>query len=376
MIKYEKTENKYLYNAQILNEIIEIISSGDYYFESECTQESVGKVVNLVNSFISSINPVEQKVMLERHETEEEARQYFGPEFIQKFDRLMTMLDQQQTIVALHGTFVETCSSICENGLRYKYPSLSATAVVQNMAYGQADICYNDYEGLLNWKHREYKGIVVIAIPYECFYKEGLWKKYQDTDSAIYGGQDYRIDSDFIAGYIDVYNKDIVLNPKYNRQHNYDDYLKDNDVFREQKNMDNNSFRQLLIESKQKIAESAPIVTANDEFKEQKIDISLVPSFVEDMLGKFRSIKYCFPYGMSENGYRSLLGEMANNFKYIQDALPRLKTNEQVKLEKEEEEKRWLEKSNIEPNSNWDDLWKQWENIEWNETSEEKPKNR
>ncbi len=65
-----------------MDEIIEIISSGDYYFESECTQESVGKVVNLVNSFISSINPVEQKVMLERHETEEEARQYFGPEFI------------------------------------------------------------------------------------------------------------------------------------------------------------------------------------------------------------------------------------------------------------------------------------------------------
>ena len=85
------------------------------------------------------------------------------------------------------------------------------------MAYGQADICYNDYEGLLNRKHREYKGLVVIAVPYECFYKEGLWKKFQDTDSAIYGGEDYRIDPDFIVGYIDVYNKDIVLNPKYNR---------------------------------------------------------------------------------------------------------------------------------------------------------------
>ena len=152
---------------------------------------------------------------------------------------------------------------------------------------------------------------------------------------------------------------------------NYDDYLKDYDVFREQKNMDNNSFRQLLIESKQKIAESAPIVTANDEFKEQKIDVLKVPSFVEDMLGMFRSIKYCFPNGMSENGYRSLLGEMANNFKYIQDALPRLKTNEQVKLEKEEEEKIWLEKYSAEGYSDLDDLWKQ-----WNETSEEKPKNR
>ena len=74
---------------------------------------------------------------------------------------------------------------------------------------------------------------MIVAVPYECCYKEGLWRKYQNTDSAAYGGQDYKIDSDFIVGYIDVENKNIVLNPKYNRQHNYGDYLRDNDMFRE-----------------------------------------------------------------------------------------------------------------------------------------------
>lgn len=38
-----------------------MIHSGNYFFEGECTQESVGAVVNAVNSFISSITPVEQK---------------------------------------------------------------------------------------------------------------------------------------------------------------------------------------------------------------------------------------------------------------------------------------------------------------------------
>lgn len=376
MIKYEGVENKYLYNTQIVDEIIEMIRSSNYYFENECTQESIGEVVNKVNSFISSITPVEQKVMLERHETEEEARQYFGPEFIQKFDRLMTMLDRQQTMVALHGTSVENCPSICENGLQYKNPSLTSTAVLQSMAYGQSDMHYSDYEGLLNWKHRQYKGIAIIAVPYECCYKEGLWRKYKDTDTAAYGGQDYRIDPDFIAGYIDVENKNIVLNPKYNRQHNYDDYLIDNDIFHEQKNMDNTSFRQLLIAVEQKSADTAaPIVTTSDGIEQPKIDASLVPEFVEDMLGMFNSIKYGFPNGMSEQKYKDLLGELANNFKYIQDALPELKTNEQVKQEREEENRRFEEQyknNSANTNSDWD--WDQWNNIEWEETPEEEQK--
>lgn len=50
-------------------------------------------------------------------------------------------------MVALHGTPVENCPSICENGLQYKTPSLTATAVLQSMAYGQTDIHYSDYEG-------------------------------------------------------------------------------------------------------------------------------------------------------------------------------------------------------------------------------------
>lgn len=42
--------------------------------------------------------------MLEKHETEDEAREYLGEGFISKFEQILTALDRQETIVALHGT--------------------------------------------------------------------------------------------------------------------------------------------------------------------------------------------------------------------------------------------------------------------------------
>ena len=93
------------------------------------------------------------------------------------------------------------------------------------------------------------------------------------------------------------------------------------------------------------------------------------------MLGMFNSIKYGFPNGMSEQKYKDLLGELAINFKYIQDALPELKTNEQVKQEREEENRRFEEQyknNSAKTDSDWD--WDQWNNIEWEETPEEEQK--
>ena len=115
--------------------------------------------------------------------------------------------------------------------------------------WGQHEMHYDNYESLLNWGHKNYKGLIILAIPYECFYKEGLWNKFQDTNSSAYGGQDYKIDPDFVVGYIDVTQKKIVLNPKYNRQHNYEGYIKDIELFREQLDMDNSKIKQAIIES-------------------------------------------------------------------------------------------------------------------------------
>ena len=375
MIKCEGVENKYLYDKQTLNNIIEMLESPQYVGDEYYTQENISVLVNEVNSFINSITPIGQKVMLERHETEEEARRYFGPEFIEKFDRLMTILDKQQTIVALHGTQIENCPLICANGLQYENTSLFETTVRQEMAFGQSDIHYKDYEKLLNWPHEQKKGIVILAIPYECHYREGLWNQFQNTDTAGMGGQDYRIDSDFVVGYLDVKNKNIVLNPKYNRQHNYEGYIKDTDIFHKNQNMNNETFAQNSIAWEQKkMQERKDVDISDDKEQQRKVSLEEIENLVEDMRGTFNAIRGGSPNGMNERAYKQFLGELANNFRLVQQVFPLLKTNEQLRLKKElekaEEEKRWAEL--CKNASKEDDLaWAQWENIEWGEPVEQ-----
>ena len=316
MIKYNAVQNRYLYRTDDIDKILDIIQNGRFYNSDYCTQENVSTLVKAVEEFMKHIEVIQENVVLERHETEEEAREYFGEEFISKFDQLITELDRQETIVAIHGTREEVCPMICEKGLQYRSPSLSSTAVLQDMAWGQHEMHYDNYESLLNWGHKNYKGLVILAIPYECYYKKGLWNKFQDTNSSAYGGQDYRIDPDFVVGYIDVTQKKIVLNPKYNRQHNYEGYEKDYELFREQLDMDNNKIKQALIETEALLKEELanhrekPV----EETKKEQIDISRIPYVIEDLIGTFNSIKLGFPDGMTEERYKYFLEQLSCGF--------------------------------------------------------------
>ena len=367
MIKYNAVVNKYLYKSEDIDKILGIMNDTNYYNPNYCTQENISTLIKSVNDFMSNIETVSENAVLERHETEAEAREYFGEDFIAKFDQLLSFLDKQETIVALHGTTEESCKLILDNGLQYKIPSLSSTAVQQRMAYGQHDMHYDKYESLLNWEHKNYKGLAIIAIPYECYYKEGLWNKFQDTNSGMYGGQDYRIDPDFVAGYIDVTQKKIVLNPKYNRKHNYDGYLKDNEIFRQQIDMDNNKFKQMAIESEKLISqEIANNQTTNvDDVKKEQFDASRIPYVIEDLVGTFNSIKNGFPDGMTEERYKGLLKELANGFNGIVEVLPTLKTNEQVNKEMSEKYSVFNDKLKLVSTEQADDF--DWgDDIDWN----------
>lgn len=338
MIKYNAVQNRYLYRTEDIEKILDIIQNSNYYNMDYCTQENISSLIKYVNEFVTNIEVIPESVVLERHETEEEAREYFGKEFISKFDKLLTNLDKQETIVAIHGTNEGVCPMICEQGLQYKSPSLSSTAVQQHMAYGQHEMHYANYESLLNWGHKNYKGLVILAIPYECYYKEGLWNKFQDTNSSMYGGQDYRIDPDFVAGYIDVTQKQIFINPKYNRQHNYEGYVKDNELFREQFDMDNNKFKQTIIVSEELLDQELTYYQdkPRKEFEKEQFDISRIPYVIEDLIGTFNSIKMGFPDGMTEERYKYFLEELSYGFNDIVKAVPLLKTNDQVKKEQEE----------------------------------------
>jgi len=231
------------------------------------------------------------------------------------------------------------------------------------MAYGQHDIHYSDYTTLLNWQHRNYKGLVIVAIPYECYYKEGLWNHSQITNSSFYGGQDYRIDPDFIVGYIDVNNKKIVLNSKYNRHHNYEGYVKDSELFREIKDMNNDKFAKYVIEFEKSFEESSDNLkeypTSEDSIR---ITPREVPYYIENLTALFNSIKDNSSESLTEDVYRHLLKQLSTNLNIIASAIPLLKTDEQVA--KEEEAKKAIFIDNNLNDSDDDEL--DWENIsEW-----------
>ena len=297
MIKYEGEETKYNYNISDVETIINHLSNNNYYDKKLCTKEVMQDLITYINRFISNIKENKHKTILERRETEEEAREYFGREFIKQFNSIMTELDKQETIVAIHGTQPEVAKKICESGLQYKLPSINGTAVTQTMNYGEDDINYQDYEGLLNWGHKNYKGLVLVAIPYECYYKEPLWNHFQDAKMGAYGVADYRIDPDFIYGYIDVNDKKIHLNPKYSRKHKYtDNYTNDNEIFREHPNLTNEECRKLFLETKNMFSNNSEKVTVTDELEEdEEIDDDRIyyetSNISEELTGLFNSIK-------------------------------------------------------------------------------------
>ncbi len=336
MIKYNAVQNKYLYKTEDIDKIIDTIEGGFFYDLDNCTQEKVAELAKTIEDFMSNIQIVKEEVELKRHETEEEAREYFGQDFIDKFDKLLTTLDNEETIVTIHGAPVGGCPGICEKGLIYKSPSINSAAYQQQMNYGQKEMHYGNYEGLLNWKHKDYKGLVIVAIPYECYYKEGLWNHFQNTDAGAYGIGDYNIDPDFIVGYIDVENKQIILNDKYNRKHDYTGYVKDSELFREQLDMNNSKLKQELIELEQQKDEDYSNYSSQNN--KGTYDISMTPYTISDLIGLFNSIKLAYPNGMTESGYNRLLKELSNGFNEVLKNISLLKTDEELRKEQEKRE--------------------------------------
>lgn len=333
MIKYEALVNNYYYNNEDIDKVIKLLKDTNYY--ESCTRENVSVLVESVNKFLNDIKIKREKTVLERHETEEEARAYFGEDFIDKFDKLLTELDKQQTIVALHGTYPDKCPKICEEGLKHLYPSISSTAVSQSMAYGAGEMHYDKYEELLNWRHRNYKGLIMIAIPYECYYKEGLWNHYQETGYVMYGAQDYKINPDFIAGYVDVDEKKIIINLKYNRNHDYTGLVEDTSIYRENKELDNDKVSRIMRENLKKFKSSGVSTVERKGKREEKIDIKKIPEYIEHLNYTFNSIKLGYPDVMSEERYKELLSDLSNDFATVTKALPLLETEKELKKSKE-----------------------------------------
>lgn len=340
MIKYEGFINEYYCNIDIVNDILSEIDPGSekFVFSDGYSREKVLAFLKKINDLLDSIRVEKIPGVIERKETEEEAKEYFGKKFVDEFNRLLTELDRQQTVVFLHGTNLENCSSICEQGLLYKDSDLTGTAIIQEMTFGEKNIEYDEYKQLLNWPHKEYKGIVIIAVPYECFYKEGLWNHFKNSEMNV---GDYKIDSDFIVGFIDVERKQIIINPKYNRQHNYTGYIRDNELFKENKTLNNLLFAQDSLFFKPLYNNKEDGNMVNENKTEESLDAEKIAGYIEDIRGTLNSIRVGgirmgIPGKMDKKAYETNIAEINENVRWILQLLPYLKTEEELQKEKEE----------------------------------------
>lgn len=228
----EKTK-MYQYDVQYIQNIKQFLAErymrGDYGESKETIQEFISMLELALSSLKYKEIEVEEKVK----ESEEEARQYFGEDFISEFEQIRQFCTENNLMLAIHGTNPQTLDLIQNEGLLYKSPAILSTALIQNDTDLEEN--YTNYRNLLNWPHREYKGLILLGIPSECngvlFHGEKetkpLWLK--TSKAGEYEGQ-YRINPEFIIGQIDVSKKMIQKNPAFSLNHDYSGLDYDNDL--------------------------------------------------------------------------------------------------------------------------------------------------
>ena len=364
MKKIESSEKRYYADQELGKEIVTYLKCNTFY---DATKEKVTELMDMLDKFVNKYKMEEVPVALRIHETEEEAREFFGNDFIQEFDDLMQKVDKEECVMAIHGTSVDSAKSIAKEGLYYNNPALLSTAVIQDRSLDG----YQNYEMLLNWPHREYKGLVLLGIPYECFYKEPLWEKQHVRK---YGEWGVKIRPEYIIGYIDVLDKKILYNSGFKRNHNYDGLEFDMDVFH-----------------KRDITNEEFWTVDNSKYAGNDYEIVDLPSdYVSDSQKEEREAMGNFGYYDQENPYRNvmtiageLIGIINRNIrfdsvdgrvyadtlrsietavKYLKKDLPKLKTNNELEEERKLAEERWAKAPKF--SSEDFDEWEEWNKYE------------
>lgn len=310
MIAYKGIKKTYVSSEEKLNKLIDYLTNSNFYYVSK---EELEELISLFVSFCDNFTRVEKEEILERKETEEEAKAYFGEEFIAFYSTLLKRMDDSNKVIALHGTNTDIAQMIMEGGLKYNSPALGSTALMQTMPFGSDSFAVQNYSELLNWPHRGYKTLVMLAIPYECLYKSGLW--HHDGGNSPYE-MGYRISEDFVLGYIDVVNKTFVMNPKYRSVHDFTSLVFDMDIYKPNSSMTNEMVKssyQKAISSEERLdlhpqdpsLESPPFTEDMINIDESNVVRTLLEA-KDDLIGNLRSISYG-DGGISEEYYQKVM---------------------------------------------------------------------
>lgn len=143
------------------------------------------------------------------------AKEYFGTDFVKKIYEMFDRAEQEGKFVFMHGTYsLDDAINIALNGLECDYPELLYTAELMNK---------NDkllFEKLKSWPHWDLKYLLTVCVP-KSSGKGGIPIWNEDSN-----GQ-FHLSPHFINGIIDVNEKSIIQNSKYEPLKNIEATIED-----------------------------------------------------------------------------------------------------------------------------------------------------
>lgn len=221
---------EHIYDTDLVKEALYYIEQG-YYARGQVSKEVISRIANTASQVLSTIKKQPITIDTEVSETEDVAREYFGDDFIAQFEEIRKKLAEQNATLYIHGTDIEIANMAMQTGFEAKNPSITSTAICQT-GYEETPE-YNQFSTMLNWPHRDYKGLVLIAVPNECLSiqeeAKPIWEHRPTIDGEVKTSftREYAIKPEYIVGVIDVLEKQITENPAYTNEHSYDGLVLD-----------------------------------------------------------------------------------------------------------------------------------------------------
>lgn len=166
----------------------------------------------LFKSVLDSVTITKEERTERIRETEEQAKAYFGEEFVEKLQSIINYCGENNLALQLHGTSEDYIPEILNNGLSCHKNDIAYTSLSADRK--------NLYSDLLNWPHGEYKGIILLALPKECIGITGHGEQPIWNDSTIWANG-YELAPEFILGALDIENKSIIMNNAFTKDHDY-----------------------------------------------------------------------------------------------------------------------------------------------------------
>lgn len=142
-------------------------------------------------------------------------REYFGEEFIEEFEKILQECKAYDEFLFIHGTETkQEAEEICKIGLISDYPELYYTA---ELISSQDKLLYDK---LQSWPHWNRKFLMMCCVPKNSG-KGGvpIWKQI-NKDRVV-------LSPEYIKGYINVMQKQIIINDKYKLEHSYENGIED-----------------------------------------------------------------------------------------------------------------------------------------------------